>query len=79
MPYTLSFPAAEPDFWQLHLDLLAAACAQLTTICREMSGPGRAYAESLQRADRQTIVEIEMILHVGPAAPRQPLSMGSVR
>jgi rubrerythrin len=79
MPYTLSLPAAEPDFWQLHLDLLAAACAQLATICRETGGPGRAYAESLQRADRETIVEIETILHTGPAAPRQSRSMGSVR
>jgi rubrerythrin len=79
MPYTLSFPAAEPDFWQLHLDLLTAASAQLATICGKTSGPGGAYAETLRRADREAIVEIETILHTGPATARPLPSVGSVR
>jgi hypothetical protein len=79
LPYTLSFPTHEIDFWRLHLDLVEAAATQLASIFRHTTGPGIAYAEALRTADRHTAAEIETILNASSATSRYLRSMGNVR
>jgi hypothetical protein len=79
LPYTLNFPTHETDFWRLHLDLVEAAATQLSSICRQTSGPGLGYAEALRMADRHTAAEIETILNASSATSRYLHSTGNVR
>jgi len=78
LPYTLNFPTREIDFWRLHLDLVEAAAAQLSSIYRQTS-PGLAYAEALRMADRHTAAEIETILNTNSGTSRYLRSAGNVR
>ena len=79
MPYTLNFPASEPDFWHLHLDLLDAAAAQLKELRGHTSGAGRHYADALCKADAATNVQINAVLSVGQTTSQFLRSTGSVR
>jgi hypothetical protein len=79
MPYALNFPAAETDFWRLHLDLIDAAAAQLSRLDAATHGPGRAYAEALRKLDQQTRHEIDAISSPAQATSRFLRSTGSVR
>jgi hypothetical protein len=51
MPYTLSFPPLEPDFWRLHLDLLGAAKDLVAGLVGRTQGDGLDYARALDKAD----------------------------
>jgi hypothetical protein len=79
MPYTLNFPAAEPDFWRLHLDLIEASDRQRATIADETGDSGRVYLAALASADRQTAAEINAILQPGEASSRFLRGSRSVR
>jgi hypothetical protein len=79
MPYTLNFPAAEQDFWRLHLDLIEASDAQRAAISAHTSGAGRAYLAALSEADQHTAAEIRSILGSNRTSSRFLRSTGSFR
>jgi ferritin-like protein len=79
MPYIMNFPAAEPDFWRVHEDLLEAAARQLANL-RPIPGPaGASYAEALARADHEAVVEIRTLLNSDRTTSRYVRSGGNVR
>jgi hypothetical protein len=64
MPYTLNFPAEEPDFWRLHLDLILAALENAAVL--PASGEeGWALLAGLKAADLEAKRDIEAILDGG--------------
>lgn len=64
MPYTLNFPADEPDFWRLHLDLVRTSLENAAAL--EPSGAdGAAFLAALKSADLQARADIEAILSGG--------------
>jgi hypothetical protein len=64
MPYTLSFPADEPDFWRLHLDLVRASMESAVSLPAG-GEDGAAFLAALKGSDRRAAAEIEAILAGG--------------
>jgi hypothetical protein len=63
-PYTLNFPADEPDFWRLHLDLILASLENAAVL--PASGEdGLAFLAGLKAADLEAKRDIEAILDGG--------------
>ena len=78
MPYTLSFPIAEPAFWQLHLDLIDASAAQIARI-QHCATAGQQYAQALSQADTRARAEIDVILQASHERSSLRRRVGGVR
>jgi hypothetical protein len=64
MPYTLNFPADEPDFWRLHLDLVRAALENSAKLPAS-GADGTAFLAALNGSDLDTERTIGAILAGG--------------
>jgi hypothetical protein len=66
MPYTLTLPLSESDFWQLQIDLLSAADDLMNSLLRarknRQPADGTRYLKAMRSADRDARRWIEQVL-----------------
>lgn len=62
MPYTIELPAAEPDVWRVHIDLLDAASTAVSALVTHAAHDARRFLEALREIDADKKQAIERIL-----------------